>query len=173
MPAKLNRLVRYDWPLHFVLLFTNWLPDNVAFLRLRGWLASPFFSKCGKNLRLGRDITFYNPLNIQLGSNIYIAKGCWFSAGFPIQIGDEALFGPNVIVASSNHTKENGSFRYGKSTGNVVIIGKGSWIAANCAITAGTDIGNGAVIGANSVVKGEIAPDSLYAGNPAKYIKQV
>lgn len=173
MPAKLYRLLRYDWPLHFVLLFTNWLPNNVIFLRFRSWLVSPFFGKCGKDLRLGRSITFYNPSNIQIGSNVYIAKGCWFSAGFPIQIGDQVLFGPNVMVASSNHSKINGSFRYGKATGDFVIIGKGSWIAANSAITAGTVIGNGTAIGANSVVRGDILPDSLYAGNPAKYIKQV
>ncbi|MCO5259133.1 MAG: hypothetical protein M9916_03230 [Crocinitomicaceae bacterium] len=56
--TNLIRLLRYDWPLHFVLLLTNWLPDNVVFLRLRGYLAHFFFLSCGKNLRLGRNLTF-------------------------------------------------------------------------------------------------------------------
>lgn len=173
MKSKLYRLLRFDWPLHFVLLFTNWLPDNVVFLRLRGWLTSPFFGKCGKDLRLGRGIVFYNASRIQIGSHVYIAKGCWFSAGDPIKISDEVMFGPNVVVASSNHTMENGSFRYGKATGAAIVIGKGSWIGANCTITSGTIICEGVLVGANSVAKGQFAARSFYAGNPAKFIKQV
>jgi hypothetical protein len=42
MLKKLYRLQRFDWPLHFVLLFTNWLPDNVFFMNLRGFFASFF-----------------------------------------------------------------------------------------------------------------------------------
>ena len=50
--------LRYDWPIHFLILLTNWLPDNVIFLRLRGALLKPFFKNCGKDLRLARNIYF-------------------------------------------------------------------------------------------------------------------
>jgi hypothetical protein len=59
--------------LHFVLLVTNWLPDNVVFLRFRGFLAGFFLNGSCKNLRLGRNVTFYNPSKIFISDNVYIA----------------------------------------------------------------------------------------------------
>lgn len=165
------RSIRYDLPLHFVLLVTNWLPDNVVFLRLRGFLASFFFKRCGKNLRLGRNISFYQPSKITIGDNVYIAYGNWFSAGGKLEIGDEVIFGPKSNISTSNHTRLNNSFRYGPPVLDSIKIGKGVWIAGNCTITAGTDIGAGALIAANSVAKGSIEANCLYAGAPAKKIK--
>jgi hypothetical protein len=53
-------------------MHTNWLPDNLIFLRLRGKLASPFFKSCGKRIGLGRNLTFYNPSIISIGNDDYI-----------------------------------------------------------------------------------------------------
>lgn len=68
--------LRYDWPLHFVLWVTNWLPDNVIFLHFRGWLARPFLGRCGKGLRLARNIAIHNPRNVRLGQHVFFAYGC-------------------------------------------------------------------------------------------------
>ena len=165
---KIFRLLRYDWPLHFVLLITSWLPDNVKFIRLRGKLASYFFKSCGIGLGLGRDITFYNPSQISVGSNVYIAKGCCFLGSSGIKIHDEVLFGPYVVIATSNHTKLNGSFRYGPPKGDKVIINYGSWIGAHCTISSGVQIGKGSVIGANSFVNIGVDDNMLFSGNPGK-----
>jgi len=111
---KLYRLLRYDWPLHFVLLFTNWLPDNVFFIRMRGWLASAFFKNAGRNIEIGRNVTFYNPSKITIGNNVYFAQGCWFSANQEISIRDNILFGPYVVLVNSNHSLKNGAYFFGK-----------------------------------------------------------
>ena len=149
---RLFSLIRYDLPLHFTLLLTAWMPDFVICLRFRGWLAHFFFKNCGKNLRLGRGIVFYNPSNIYIGNNVYIAYGNWFSAMGNLKIGNDVLIGPKCIFSSSNHTLENNSFRYGKSELKSIKIGNGSWIAGNCSITAGTEIGETVVVGAGSVL---------------------
>ena len=164
---KLHRLVRYDWPMHFTLFFTNWFPDNVLFLRLRGKLISPFFKKCGKNLRIGRNNVFYDSSSMTLGDNVYIAIGNWFNASGGITIGSEVMFGPKSLVVTSNHTRKNGSFRYGHSEIKPISIGFGSWIGGNCAILAGATVGRGCLVGANSVVIGDIPDNSFCAGNPA------
>jgi maltose O-acetyltransferase len=170
---KLYRILRYDWPIHLVLLFTNWLPDNVAVLRFRGWLAHFFLGRCGKDFRVGRSVVFYNPANITIGKNVYIAYGNWFSASETINLGDEVVLGPKNIFASGNHTKQNGSFRYGKPESSPIEVGKGTWIGANCTITAGVVIGSGAVIGANTVVTKNVPDNVLFAGNPGKVIKDI
>lgn len=158
--------MRYDWPLHFVLLLTNWLPDNVCIIRMRGMFARPFFRRCGKRLGLGRNLVFYDPSKIEIGSWVYIAYGCWFSAGFAVKIEDEVMFGPYNVVASSNHTRLNNSFRFGNPEGREVIFRKGCWIGANCTVLSGSDIGNGSVVGSNSVVRGIVPSNCVYAGNP-------
>jgi acetyltransferase-like isoleucine patch superfamily enzyme len=165
--SKAIRLVRHDLPLHFVLLLTNWLPDNTVFLRLRGALAAPWFATCGRNLRLGRNLTFYNPSRMHFGSDIYVAQGCWFMAAADIIIGSEVLFGPYCVVVTGNHTRLNRSFRFGPRTVAPVRIAAGSWLAAHVTVTAGSSIGAGTVVAANSVVVGEVPDDALAAGAPA------
>lgn len=125
---KVYRILRYDWPLHFVLLFTNFLPDNVLFMRFRGFLLSLFFKKCGRNLRVASRNVFYNSFNIEIGNDVYIAYGNWFNGSTLIQIGDEVMFGPKSIIVSGNHTKKNHSFRYGENTVKPISISKGTWI---------------------------------------------
>lgn len=170
---NLLRLLRYDWPMHLALLLTNWLPDNVIFLRFRGSLCKPFFGGCCKNLRLGRGITFYNCSNIYLGSNIYIAQGNWFSAGEKIHIGNEVIFGPKCVITSSNHVLEADSYRYGNPVRKPIHISDGCWIAANCTITAGTEIGNGTLIAANTVTRGVIPSKVTYGSPKAEIIIKI
>lgn len=169
---KLFRLLRYDWPLHFVLLLTNWLPDNVPVLRLRGALARPFFESCGPNLRLGRNLCFYNPSVIEIGRDVYVAYGSWFMGGDKISIGDEVLVGPYCVVVSSNHTRLNRSFRHGKAERAPIQIGAGSWLASHVTVTAGSVIGRGTLIAAGSVVNGIIPVDVIAGGTPAHTLQR-
>ncbi|ADV46965.1 acyltransferase [Nitratifractor salsuginis] len=169
---NIRRLLRYDIPLHFALLLTNWLPDIVPVLRIRGYLVHFFLGECGRNLRLGRNVIFYNPKNIHIGEDVYIAYGTWFSAGEIITIGDEVIIGPYCVFASSDHTKVNGSFRYGMPRKKPITVREGSWIAAQCSILAGSDIGKGVVVAANSVVKGKMQDQTLCAGAPCRSIKR-
>lgn len=169
---KIIRLIRYDWPLHFVLMLTNWMPDNVFILKFRGFLARPFFFNCGKNLRLGRNLTFYNSSKISLGQNIYIAQGNWFSAMAMITIEDEVIFGPKSVITSANHSMINNSYRFGPSIEKPISIRRGSWIAANCTITPGSSIGEAVLISANSVVRGEIPSKIIWGGNPGQILKK-
>lgn len=165
--------LRYSLPLHFVLFLTNWLPDNICFLRFRGWLVHFFLRKCGTNLRVGRNVTFYNPSSIYIGNDVCIALGCWFSADEKIVIEDEVLIGPYNVFASSNHSRNGGGYRYGHPIRKPIILKKGCWIGAHCTITAGTTIGTGVCVAANSFVNKELKDNCLYAGNPAKCIKEL
>lgn len=164
---KLHRILRYDWPLHFVLLFTNWLPDNIIFLRLRGFLASFFFGSCGRNLRIGRNNIFYNSRTIHFGSDVYIAHNNWFCSGGSIYIDSEVLIGPYNCFVAAAHSKRNGSYRYGGEDKPNIKIGFGTWISSQCVISGGSVIGKGVLVAANSFVKGRLLNNGVYAGNPA------
>ena len=169
--SKVFRLLRYDYPLFIILHLTNWLPDSIIFLRFRGFLARFFFKQAGINLRLGRNLTFYNPSKIVLGRDVYIAEGNWFSAGAEINVGDEVMFGPKSVIVSSNHKIEGGSYRFSAIELNPILIGKGCWIAAQCTITAGSNIGDSTLIAANTVCKGFVPRNVIYGGTPGKIIR--
>jgi acetyltransferase-like isoleucine patch superfamily enzyme len=169
---KFSRLIRYDLPMHFVLFFTNLLPDNVVFIRLRGRLASPFFKQCGKRLGIGRNVTFYNPSKISIGSDVYIAYGCWLSGSLKIE--NEVLFGPYCVVAPGNHTRKDGSFRFAENTNGAIRIEKGAWMGAHSLIVGNNSVlGKGSVLAANSTLVNISEKDSVYAGSPAKQIKKI
>lgn len=53
-----------------------------------------------------------------------------------------------------------------------ITIGEDCWIAANVTILKGSEIGNGAVVGAKSLVKGKVDPKSVVLGIPYKEIKK-
>jgi len=171
--VKLLRLLRYDWPVHIVLLLTNPLPDNVPFLRLRGALVRWFLRSCGRNLQLGRNVTFYNPAKIVVGSNVYIAYGCWFMAGDQITVQDEVLFGPYCVIVSSNHNRKDGSFRNARPRRAPIKVGAGSWMAAHVVLTGGSTVGNGSMIAAGAVVTGDIPDHTMAGGVPARVLKEI
>lgn len=169
---KYLRLLRYDFPMHFVLFFTNWLPDNVVFIKLRGRLASPFFKSCGKNLGLARNITFYNPSTISLGSDVYFGYGCWVSG--PFNVEDEVLFGPYCVIAPGNHQRSMNSFRFSELSEGVATVNHGAWLGAHSLLIGTRPIlGEGSVLAANSTLINQAEPNSIYAGNPAKKIKNL
>jgi acetyltransferase-like isoleucine patch superfamily enzyme len=96
--------------------------------------------------------------------------------GCEIRIGANTLIGQHVQIIGSNHKylckdqliREQG-MDYKSKTG--VIIGEDCWISSGAYILPGVKIGDGAVIGALSVVTKDVEPYSVVAGNPARKIK--
>ncbi len=163
--------LRYVLPLWFVLLLTNWLPDNRLSIRIRGFLASPFFRKCGKNLELGRDITILNSYRIEIGNDVYIAKGSWLNGLGGLIIENEVVIAPYVVISTMQHLFKNDSVRFGGSIPGKVTIGKGTWLAAHVSVKCGINIGSGCIIGANAFVVKDTENNAIYGGVPAKFIK--
>lgn len=166
-------LLRHDLPCHFVGVLTNWLPDSVMVLRMRGALLRPFLRACGQDLRVGRNVTFYNPSEISCGSHVYVAYGCWIMAGARVEIGNEVMFGPYCVVVSSQHTRQNRSFRYGPPRREPIRIGDGAWVGAHAVLTGGCVVGEGSLVAAQSVVRGELPADIMAAGQPARVVGPV
>jgi acetyltransferase-like isoleucine patch superfamily enzyme len=169
---KLKRILRHDLPLHLSLMITNILPDNIPFLKFRGLLVSFFIKESGKNLQVGRNVTFYNPCKLVVGDDVYIAQGCWFSMKEEIIIGSKVLFGPYVIAVTANHSLKNDNYYDGDTTDEKSIhIDYGCWIGGHSTILPGSKIKRGTLIASNSVVRGETEEFGIYAGSPIKLIK--
>jgi acetyltransferase-like isoleucine patch superfamily enzyme len=169
---ELKYQLRYDLPLWAIRVLTNWWPDNRITIHIRGALFSLFIGKCGKNLTVGRDVTLLAVHRLEIGNNVYLAKGTWLNAIGGVEIKDEVMFGPYVVLASSKHGFKNGSARFGGAHPAPVKIGRGSWLGAHAVVTEGVTIGSGNLIGANAVVT-KNTPDNVFvAGVPARVIAE-
>lgn len=109
--------------------------------------------------------------NIHLGKNVFINSGCRFQDQGGIHIGDDVLIGHNVVIATLNH-EENPSKR-SNLIPSPVRIGNGVWIGSNVTVTPGVTIGDGAIVGAGAVVTRDVARNTIVAGVPARYIRDV
>jgi acetyltransferase-like isoleucine patch superfamily enzyme len=155
------------------MLCTCWLPDNRIALMIRGKLAGFFIKKCGKYFRLGRDVTLLNTFNMEIGDNVYIAKGGWYNALGGLIIEDEVVLAPYVVISTLQHTFKDFSIFKGGSTYSSVRIGKGSWIASHVSIKCGVTIGEGCLIASNSSVTKNTDRYCIYGGVPAEIIKTI
>jgi len=166
----LKTYIRYDFPLWFFKVLSDWWPDFGPIPQIRGTLFNFFLKKCGKGFAIGRDVTILAPDRLAIGDDVYIAKGSWINAFGGVEIESEVMFGPYVVVASSNHGFNNNSCRFGGTHPAPVKIGRGSWLGAHVVVAAGVSIGSGNLVGANAVVTKD-TPDNVFVGGvPAKVI---
>jgi len=120
-------------------------------------LFPPFYTDCG--------------LNITLGKNIFINSGCCFQDWGGITIGDNTLIGHNVVIATINH-----GMLPEKRHDNIpspVVIGKNVWIGSNSTILPGVTIGDNAIIAAGAVVTKDVEANTVVGGVPAIFIKRI
>ncbi len=93
-----------------------------------------------------------------------------------ICIGDDVLIGSGVHLYSSNHRfdqRDTPIASQGYSPSEDLVIENDVWIGANAIILPGVRVGQHSVIGAGSVVSKSIEPYSVYAGVPARKIKDL
>ncbi len=110
-------------------------------------------------------------LGITVGRNVFINSGCNFQDHGGIDIGDGTLIGHRVVLATLNHREEPG--RRQELVPKPIVIGKNVWIGSGVIVTPGVTIGDGAIVAAGAVVTKDVAPNTIVAGVPARFIRNV
>ena len=117
----------------------------------------PFYTDFGKNITIGKDV--------------FINSGCHFQDQGGIEIGDGALIGHNVVLATINHDlnpKENRKNHYA-----AIKIGAHVWIGSNATVLPGVTIGDYAVVAARAVVTRDVPAMTVVGGVPARVLKTI
>ena len=107
--------------------------------------------------------------NITVGKHVFINSGCCFQDLGGIEIGDNALIGQQVVIATLNHDLM--PEKRANMLPAPVRIGNDVWIGAHATILSGVTVGDGAVVAAGAVVTKDVPANTVVAGVPAKIIK--
>lgn len=135
--------------------------------------------KHGQNIYIGphSNITYENT---SIGSYSSIGhSACFMSTRAKIIIGNHVMFGPHVSIITGDHRIDYLG-RYMNTIADEeklpendqdVVINDDVWIGSNTIILKGVSVGEGSIIAAGSIVTKDVDPYSIYAGIPAKKIK--
>jgi len=107
-----------------------------------------------------------------MGRRSHMGAFCYVNVCYgTVSIGDDVAIGPGTkVIAHSNHYLPGRKVTEERITADVV-IGNNIFIGANCVILPGTVIRDNVVVGAGSIVKGELESNTIYAGAPCRKIK--
>ena len=135
----------------------------------------------------GKTFYFQGPVQLNYGCHTFFGEN--FFANFNlmvmddarIYIGDHVCFGPNVSLMATNHPllaqERMGLDEQGRTTmaeyAQEIHIGNGVWLACNVVVLGGVHIGDGAVIGAGSVVTKDIPAGYLATGVPCRPVRPI
>ncbi len=110
---------------------------------------------------------------IEIGDHVYIGRGTQIVCKGSIRIERDSLIAAYCVIRDTNHGTAVGTpMRLQTDRIDPVHIGADCWLGSHVTVTAGARIGDGAVIGANAVVIGEIPANAIAVGIPATVKKQ-
>jgi acetyltransferase-like isoleucine patch superfamily enzyme len=174
------------------------IPDNVI-LGEAAYLETTysFFhyrSTAPIGLRLGRAASVYLGTMFDIGAegevslgDYALVHGARVICDASIEIGSYALISWNVVLMDSYRLPTEATrrrkilrqvsgmptrFIAGKTVPQPIKIGANVWIGFDSCVLPGVTIGDGAIVGARSVVTSDVAPHTIVAGNPARFIRR-
>jgi acetyltransferase-like isoleucine patch superfamily enzyme len=144
--------------------FWTYLPSHVG----RRLFLSSYLGSLGRGTTIQMRCRILNGRKVFLGRRNVINFGCLFDGRrFSIRTGDDVSIGPEAAILTLGHDPQSADFA---DRGQDVVIGDRAWIGFRVIILPGVTVGEGAVVGAGSVVAKDVEPFSIVAGSPARKI---
>lgn len=137
---------------------------------LSGGATKLMLPKCGDNVNIEKNATF--SIRTEIGNNSGIGVNAHFYG--KVIIGDNVMIAPDCVIYVRNHESSRLDIpmcKQGSTEERPVVIGNDVWIGGRVIILPGVKIGDGAIVGAGSVVTRDVSEYDIVAGNPARVIK--
>lgn len=175
-PPLRARLDRHPWSLEHKLIRGTWQvcwailgkPGPRFLSRFRVLLLRLFGARIGRGCLICGRVDVLMPWNLELGNAVSLGEGVNVYNFGRVTIGDHSVVsqGTWLCTGTHDHTDASLPLRW-----QPIHIGASVWITAQAFVHPGTTIGDGVVIGARSVVMGDIPAWTIQAGNPCKFVK--
>lgn len=128
----------------------------------------------GNNVFFGKNsMIVANYGTIFIGDDVFIGNGCIIVSQHRIEIGASTQIAEYVVIRDQDHSFLNRPIRSAGFQTAPISIGEDCWLGCKSTVLRGSTIGNGAVVGAHSLVRGNVPPFSLAVGCPAKIVKEL
>ncbi len=143
---------------------------NMGGKAIRRFCAKRALPYCGKNVNIERGAQF--AWDLRIGDNSGVGVNALIASH--VTIGNDVMMGPDCMLFTSNHGMQSTQIPMWKQKStepDPILIGNDVWIGARVIILPGVTVGDGAVVGAGSVVTKDVPSYAIVAGNPAKLIR--
>ena len=160
LTAARGRAKRLTWRYH-QLDPTDWdsrtqiLQELLGHLGEDSWIEPPFRCDYGTQ--------------ISIGDHFFANYDCIFLDVAPITIGNQVMFGPRVCLYTAGHPLDAATRNTGLEFGKPIAIGDDVWLGGNVVVLPGVTIG----AGTGSVVRRDLPPHVLAAGNPCQVLRPI
>ncbi|MFJ2980491.1 acyltransferase [Curtobacterium sp. NPDC087082] len=114
-----------------------------------------------------------DPKNLVVGRGVYFNRNVTVEAVAPVRIGDHTAIGMQVLVMTSHHEIGDDGAWSETASGRSVDIGERVWIGGRAVVLPGTVIEDDVVVAAGAVVRGRLTSHGVYAGVPARRIREL
>jgi acetyltransferase-like isoleucine patch superfamily enzyme len=187
-----KRSLAWDW-------YPGTVPPNVA-LHSKAYLETSysflhFRSAAARAVRIGEGATVYLGTMFDVGprgrveiGKFALVNGAWIICDGLVEIGDYALLSWNVVLMDSYRLPFEPAARrrllkaaaadhqlhpISSGPARPIKIGRNVWVGFDCVILPGVTIGEGAIVGARSVVVADVPAYTIVAGNPARPVRKI
>lgn len=140
---------------------------------LRDEIMREVFGSVGDNSIIEQPVQIDYGAHIHIGDNFYANVDCIFMGGAEIKIGNDVMIGPRVSLLTASHPVGAKARRSGLAYALPITIEDDVWIGGNTTVLPGVRIGKSSIIGAGSVVTGDIPAGVMAAGNPCRVLRRL
>lgn len=166
-----NKLWQILWAVVGSTIFRYSTDELISFKwssKIRAFILKLFGSKIGRGLYIRPTVRIEYPWNLEIGDGCAVGDEAWLYNLVKIKLEDGVWVSQRSFLCTGSHNIYDGKMT---TITAPVIVGKKAWVGACCFVKHGIRIGEGAVIGAGSVVTKDLPPWKICVGNPCKPVK--
>jgi len=164
--TRRNRLARLCWAIVYWCLFRF---SPVPFHVLRRMLLRLFGAHIAKDARVYSSCRVWAPWNLYMGSGTSLGPHVICYNVQAVELMNRSFVSQNSHLCTASHDYESAGLTL---IGAPIKLYPGAWVAADCFIGMGVQIGEGAVVGARTAVFRNVEPYTIVGGNPARLLKR-
>ena len=161
-----NRLARALWTVVVVLLFRSSPRPLYAW---RNSLLRLFGARLGRDCRIHRTVRIWAPWNLVSEDVVALADGVEIYNPSPVWLGSHAIVSQGAYLCGASHDYSRPEFPMVSAP---IRIGPYSWVCARAVVQMGVTVGERAILGLGSVATRDLEPWGIYAGIPARKVKE-
>ena len=142
------------------------IPNRLRWLGLRAYGLDAAMSNVSSGV-------WFGSRRVTLGRGTFINRGCMFNTPARVVLGEHVNVGMQVLFVTGSHELAGPLRRAGVATAEPIRVGDGAWLGARVTILPGVTVGAGAVVAAGAVVVQDVQANAVYAGVPARWVRDL